>query len=106
MQPAADALLLRELMDRSGVMIAAIDKQGILIACNETVCRNAGRARDELVGRNISGLRISFPVHTPEQWRDILRRIEAETEVAVETELGRRDGSLYRARLSLSFQEH
>jgi PAS domain S-box-containing protein len=106
MQPAEESALLRELVDKSGTIIAAVDLRGRLVACNETACRNAGRTHAELVGMSLADLRVSFPVHTPEQWQELIRRIRAEREIAVETALGRLDGSSYRARLTLSLQEH
>ncbi len=106
MQPGEQSALLRELVDKSDVIIAAVDLRGTLIACNETVCRNAGRGREELIGKSLADLRVSFPVHTPEQWQEIVRRLKSEGKFAVETALGRFDGSTYKARLTVSLMEH
>jgi PAS domain S-box-containing protein len=101
MQFDANTPLLRALLDQSGVLLAALNMQGEVMACNELVGRLAG---GDLTGK--SSLPFGFPVRTPGQWVDTLRRVEALGATAVETELSRGDGSFYRVRLSLSLHQH
>jgi PAS domain S-box-containing protein len=105
MQSVDDGLLLRELVNGSETILAAVSMEGVLVACSEAICRNAGRPREELVGKRLSDLRITFPIHTPEQWHAAQSKLERDGELAVETEFGKIDGSTYRARVLLSLQE-
>jgi len=103
--PRPNASLLEAILDQSDLILCLIEESGLLVACNDTVCRNANRQRDELVGKYIFDLRVSFPVQSFEQWTELLRRIEAAGQLVVETGLGRKDGTTYPARVVLSIEE-
>jgi len=62
MQLAAESALLRELMDGSEVLIAALDQHGVVVACNEKLCRQSGRTREQLVGKNLRDICRPAPV--------------------------------------------
>ena len=70
--------LLRRLLDVSGELVAVVDcVTGVLLDCNDTVCANSGRTRDELIGQRLLDLRITFPMQTEEQWSTLVARVEA-----------------------------
>ena len=98
--------LLRTLLDRSDNIIGVIDcDTGTIVDCNETVWRNAGLSRQEFVGKLIFERRVSFPLQTPEQLQALVVRLSEAKTLAIDTDLGRSDGSTYQARFTLSLQE-
>jgi len=95
--------LIRAALDESEIIVVVIDcATGIFVDCSESVCRFAGVARDKLVGRHVSKLRIGFPVQTPDQWNSLIERVAATGVLTIEDEYGRADGSTYVARATLS----
>lgn len=98
--------LLNALLDQSGQLVVVLDCETRRVAdCNDAYCRANGRTRDEIVGRPVSELHVSFPLQTDEQWQYFLSRVEAEPNVAVETQFRRADGSFYPVRVRCSLQE-
>ncbi len=63
--PGLDASLLEAVLNQSEFILGLVDESGLLVACNEAVCRNAQRPRAEILGKYIFDLRISFPSKAP-----------------------------------------
>ncbi len=98
--------LIRAILDQSNQLIVVVDCQTACVAdCNEAQCRAAGRTRQEMVGRHVAELHVSFPLGTIEQWNYFLSRVEAEPGLTVDTQYRRKDGSFYSVRLELSIHE-
>lgn len=94
---------MRGLLDQCDEIVVVVDcDTGAVLDCNETLTRYSGRARDEIVGRRTPELHVSFPLQTPEHWREFLRRIAERPGITVETQFGRKDGSRYPVRATLT----
>ncbi|MBF0329232.1 MAG: PAS domain S-box protein [Nitrospirae bacterium] len=71
--------------------IHVVDREGRIVDCNESTCRNLGYTRDELLGLSISDIDPNFP---PDALRLIVDRILSGEAVTVETSQRRKDGSM------------
>ena len=86
---------LRTFIDQASDLFLLIDRDGTFHEANRAACAELGYSRDELIGAH---LRLIDPAHgnrTAEQWR----HLEREGHLLVESELRRKDGSVFPAEI-------
>jgi diguanylate cyclase (GGDEF)-like protein/PAS domain S-box-containing protein len=89
-----------ELYDMAPDMYHSVDRNGIIIACNDTEAAMLGYRKDEIIGRPITDF---FTEDTKKNFAiDFPKLLEKETTLLLEREFVRKDGSTFIASLNVS----